>query len=171
VSLSALDQTFETESTLKESLPWLPLVVSGAANRSFVECLESLSAKDRRLISSELKSAWTLAEGIRSSFKVLVDDFIRSDSKRIRLGIFTRYDLFILSFNSFKCLVRAQQVTDEILVQFSFSSTKDTSYNTTVNLELMKFHLCNEVKRETWTYLHIMNGVVEFGESFLSGKS
>jgi hypothetical protein len=49
-----------------------------------------LKANDKKLLSLELKTAWNLSKDIRDSFKVLVEEFITSESKRMRLGIFLR---------------------------------------------------------------------------------
>ena len=61
-----------------------------------------LSKWDKMLISSEIKSFWGLAHGIRSSFRMLIEDFLGTPHARLRISIF----------------IRAQQVTDEILSQF-----------------------------------------------------
>lgn len=51
----------------------------------------NLSAEDRKKLGLEMKNAWALAEGIRGSFKVLVDEFIQADSARARISIYLRY--------------------------------------------------------------------------------
>ena len=57
---------------------------------SALEGLIKLPINDVQSISREFKNSWALAEGIRDSFKILVNDFIASESKRIRLGIYIR---------------------------------------------------------------------------------
>lgn len=87
------------ERSLFNSVPWLlsvinksDLAMSNPKDKlnNTLRSLISLSMKDRELLSKEIKRAWKLSEGMRSSLKVLVDDFTRSSSNRIRLGIFTR---------------------------------------------------------------------------------
>lgn len=39
-----------------------------------------------------------------------------------------------------------------------------------IDIVVLRNKLHNEIKRETWTYLFVMNGVVDSGESFVKGK-
>ena len=83
----------QLETTLTEKLPWLLSVISNGdpKSESLLSQLSLLSRKDRKVLSMELKNSWTLIESIRESFKILVEDFMNSNSARIRLGTFTKY--------------------------------------------------------------------------------
>ena len=87
----------ELEAKLSLCLPWLRFVINGidtsTSARPSLETLNSLHQKDRQNLSSELKNSWTLVESIRGSFKILVDDFMNSNSARIRLGTFIKFDI------------------------------------------------------------------------------
>lgn len=69
--------------------------------------------------------------------------------------------------------IRAQQVTEDILDQFLKSTevvdqvVSLPSQTTSLNIKALRYRLHNEIKRETWTYLVVMNGVVENGETFV----
>lgn len=85
----------QLQSTLSNSLPWLPVVLRNGSSfdekvLSNLDLLSSLTRKDRKSLSMELKNSWTLIESIRESFKMLVEDFMNSNSARIRLGTFTK---------------------------------------------------------------------------------
>lgn len=86
----------QLETTLTEKLPWLLSVISNGdpKSESLLSQLSLLSRKDRKVLSMELKNSWTLIESIRESFRILVEDFMNSNSARIRLGTFTKYAPF-----------------------------------------------------------------------------
>lgn len=163
------NEAFAVEKELLQSLPWLSSIITSETstqdNFASLELkdlnkLMKLSPQDRKLISIEIKSAWALAEGIRDSFKVLVDDFLKSDSHRIQLNIF----------------LRAQKVTEEILEQYATSSIDGSSTSniksvdvTTIKIDLKRLRdlLFKEISQEVNVYLTLMGGVVEHGETFL----
>ena len=176
------------ERTLFNNIPWIGTVIKissleifsidDANLRSNLQALVSLTQKDRILLSAEFKSAWTLSEGIRGSFKLLVEDFIKSSSNRIRLGVFTRYyiDILVDFTSNLKC-IRAQQVTDEILHHFKVSATlteEDRSgfsaEESSIDLAKLRLKLSEEVTREALSYLFIMNVVVDNGDNAIKGK-
>lgn len=180
---SMLTDLKHLESKLEEKLPWLLSVISSGTQTSdsLLSQLSSLNRKDRKVLSMELKNSWTLIESIRESFKILVEDFMNSNSARIRLGTFIKYGRYIFHFNTIYDKVvneyfRAQQVTDEILEHFAKSTAvteKDaaayTADSSSINITALRNKLHNEIRRETWTYLFVMNGVVDSGESFVKG--
>lgn len=172
----------QLETTLTEKLPWLLSVISNGDSKSdsLLGQLSLLSRKDRKVLSMELKNSWTLIESIRESFKILVEDFMNSNSARIRLGTFTKYERSLSEYalyHMITCKFRAQQVTDEILEHFAKSTAvteRDAAAyiadSSAIDIVVLRNKLHNEIKRETWTYLFVMNGVVDSGESFVKGK-
>ena len=79
---------------LVRSHPWIFLVLKIAKEETTIEVLKAfiaLSSEDRKVIAMEVKGAWTFVEGIRNSFKLLMDEFIGSESSRKRQTIVNRY--------------------------------------------------------------------------------
>ena len=65
-------------------------------------------------------------------------------------------------------------MTEKILEQFAKSTAvteKDAAAylteNSSIDLGALRNKLLDEIRRETWTYLFVMNGVVDYGESFV----
>lgn len=50
----------------------------------------ALTPEDRKHIALEVKGAWAFTEGIRGSFKLLIEDFMASESARKRQTILGR---------------------------------------------------------------------------------
>lgn len=131
------------ESTLTEKLPWLLSVINnGNPNSDCLLCqLSSLSRKDRKVLSMELKNSWTLIESIRESFRILVEDFMNSNSARIRLGTFTKYSRYIV-----KCIF------DTIMISSVYSGRSKSPmkyWNTSRSPPLLR----REMPLRTWRIL------------------
>ena len=89
------------EEKLIRQIPWIeyvyksspldaPRVQNKKANMETLKKFMELPAEDRKLLTIEIKGAWAFAEAIRSSFKMLVEDFVETESSRVRLGIYVR---------------------------------------------------------------------------------
>lgn len=50
-----------------------------------------LSGNDRKVLSSEIKTAWKYIEAVRSAFELLIEEFVDTESSRIRLNVYLRY--------------------------------------------------------------------------------
>lgn len=93
-----LDEALRVERSLINSIPWIHGVykdspehaIETAEDYEVIREYMSLPQEDRKQLGYEIKNAWALAEGIRGSFKMLVEDFISADNSRTRLAIYLR---------------------------------------------------------------------------------
>lgn len=97
------------EGKLNNMIPWLPNIFktstagkgskekektkSTASAQNMEPLLPSflqLSSDDRKLLSTEIKTAWKYIEAIRSAFELLIEDFVETESSRVKLNVYLR---------------------------------------------------------------------------------
>ena len=67
------------------------VVESGSTSSSTVMShFLKLSRDDRALLSIEIKLAWKYIEAIRNTFQILIEDFVETESSRVRLNVYIR---------------------------------------------------------------------------------
>ncbi len=89
------------EERVRHNMSWLASVLSADKQRNLtttssdaaalqgqLRTLMSLSKTDRVLLSSEIRVAWNVIETVREALTPIVEEFVSSDSRRIRLGLF-----------------------------------------------------------------------------------